>query len=77
MKVEETKMKMYVDERKLKIEVDDEIYKKIFNEDCDAVMLEVEMIVEGLEDVEKNVKFVKNDENYDVYLNNVKYEFDY
>lgn len=69
-------MKMYVDERKLKIEVDDEVYKKIFDEDFDAVMLEVEMIVEGLEDVEKNVKFVKNDENYDVYLNDVKYEFD-
>ena len=38
----------------------------------------VEMIIDGLfDDVVKVVKFVSNDENYDVYLNGVKYEFDY
>lgn len=85
MKVEETKMKnvrIYVvvkdEERKLKIEVDVEIFDKVFNNDEDALMMEVEMLIENLNnDIEKNVRFEKNDENYDVYLNNVKYEFDY
>lgn len=75
-------VKIYVvmkeEERNLKVEVDVEVYDKVFDNDEDALMLEVEMIIEDLEnDVVKNVRFEKNDENYDVYLNDVKYEFDY
>ena len=87
MKVEDFKMKMYenkkfvslVDEsRKLKVEVDVEVFDKVFEKNIDSLMFEVEMIIDGLfDDVVKVVKFVSNDENYDVYLNGVKYEFDY
>ena len=75
-------VKIYVvmreEERKLKVEVDVEVFDKIFDNDEDALMLEVEMIIENLDnDVVKNVRFEKNDENYDVYLNDEKYEFDY
>ena len=80
-------MKMYenkkfvslVDEsRKLKVEVDVEVFDKVFEKNIDSLMSEVEMIIGGLfNDVVKVVKFVSNDENYDVYLNGVKYEFDY
>ena len=80
-------MKMYenkkfvslVDEsRKLKVEVDVEVFEKVFEKNIDSLMFEVEMIIDGLfNDVVKVVKFVSNDENYDVYLNGVKYEFDY
>ena len=90
MKVEEFKMKMYgvknevknvvgfVDEsRKLKIELDNEVFNDVFERDFDSVMLEVEMLIENLCDVIKVVEFKKNDENYDVYLNGTKYEFDY
>lgn len=80
-------MKMYenkkfvslVDEsRKLKVEVDVEVFDKVFEKNIDSLMFEVEMIIDGLfDDVVKVVKFVSNDENYDVYLNGVKYEFDY
>lgn len=75
-------VKIYVvmreEERKLKVEVDVEVFDKIFDNDEDALMLEVEMIIENLgNDVVKNVRFEKNDENYDVYLNDEKYEFDY
>lgn len=80
-------MKMYenkkvvslVDEsRKLKVEVDVEVFDKVFEKNIDSLMFEVEMIIDGLfNDVVKVVKFVSNDENYDVYLNGVKYEFDY
>ena len=80
-------MKMYenkkfvslVDEsRKLKVEVDVEVFEKVFEKNIDSLMFEVEMIIDGLfDDVVKVVKFVSNDENYDVYLNGVKYEFDY
>ena len=87
MKVEDFEMKMYenkkfvslVDEsRKLKVEVDVEVFEKVFEKNIDSLMFEVEMIIDGLfDDVVKFVKFVSNDENYDVYLNGVKYEFDY
>ena len=87
MKVEDFEMKMYenkkfvslVDEsRKLKVEVDVEVFDKVFEKNIDSLMFEVEMIIDGLfDDVVKVVKFVSNDENYDVYLNGVKYEFDY
>lgn len=91
MKVEETKMKMYgikneiknvvgfVDEsRKLQVEVDVEVFENVFEKNIDSLMMEVEMIIDGLfNDVVKFVKFVSNDENYDVYLNDEKYEFDY
>ena len=87
MKVEDFEMKMYenkkfvslVDEnRKLKVEVDVEVFEKVFEKNIDSLMFEVEMIIDGLfDDVVKVVKFVSNDENYDVYLNGVKYEFDY
>ena len=87
MKVEEFEMKMYenkkvvslVDEsRKLKVEVDVEVFEKVFEKNIDSLMFEVEMIIDGLfDDVVKVVKFVSNDENYDVYLNGVKYEFDF
>ena len=87
MKVEDFEMKMYenkkfvslVDEsRKLKVEVDVEVFDKVFEKNIDSLMFEVEMIIDGLfNDVVKVVKFVSNDENYDVYLNGVKYEFDY
>lgn len=87
MKVEDFEMKMYenkkfvslVDEsRKLKVEVDIEVFDKVFEKNIDSLMFEVEMIIDGLfDDVVKVVKFVSNDENYDVYLNGVKYEFDY
>ena len=80
-------MKMYenkkvvslVDEsRKLKVEVDIEVFDKVFEKNIDSLMFEVEMIIDGLfDDVVKVVKFVSNDENYDVYLNGVKYEFDF
>lgn len=80
-------MKMYenkkvvslVDEsRKLKVEVDVEVFDKVFEKNIDSLMFEVEMIIDGLfDDVVKVVKFVSNDENYDVYLNGVKYEFDF
>ena len=80
-------MKMYenkkvvslIDEsRKLKVEVDVEVFDKVFEKNIDSLMFEVEMIIDGLfDDVVKVVKFVSNDENYDVYLNGVKYEFDY
>ena len=80
-------MKMYenkkfvslVDEsRKLKVEVDVEVFDKVFEKNIDSLMFEVEMIIDGLfDDVVKVVKFVNNDENYDVYLNGVKYEFDF
>ena len=87
MKVEDFEMKMYenkkfvslVDEsRKLKVEVDVEVFDKVFEKNIDSLMFEVEMIIDGLfNDVVKVVKFVSNDENYDVYLNGVKYEFDF
>ena len=87
MKVEDFEMKMYenkkvvslVDEsRKLKVEVDVEVFEKVFEKNIDSLMFEVEMIIDGLfNDVVKVVKFVSNDENYDVYLNGVRYEFDY
>ena len=81
-------MKMYenkkvvslVDEsRKLKVEVDVEVFEKVFEKNIDSLMFEVEMIIDGLfNDVVKVVKFVSNDdENYDVYLNGVRYEFDF
>ena len=80
-------MKMYenkkfvslVDEsRKLKVEVDVEVFEKVFEKNIDSLMFEVEMIIDGLfDDVVKVVKFVSNDESYDVYLNGVKYEFDF
>ena len=80
-------MKMYenkkvvslIDEsRKLKVEVDVEVFEKVFEKNIDSLMFEVEMIIDGLfDDVVKVVKFVSNDENYDVYLNGVKYEFDF
>lgn len=80
-------MKMYenekvvslVDEtRKLKVEIDVEVFDKVFEKNIDSLMFEVEMIIDGLfDDVVKVVKFVSNDENYDVYLNGVKYEFDF
>ena len=80
-------MKMYenkkfvslVDEsRKLKVEVDVEVFDKVFEKNIDSLMFEVEMIIDRLfDDVVKVVKFVSNDENYDVYLNGVKYEFDF
>ena len=80
-------MKMYenekvvslVDEsRKLKVEIDVEVFEKVFEKNIDSLMFEVEMIIDGLfDDVVKVVKFVSNDENYDVYLNGVKYEFDF
>ena len=80
-------MKMYenekvvslVDEsRKLKVEVDVEVFDKVFEKNIDSLMFEVEMIIDGLfDDVVKVVKFVSNDESYDVYLNGVKYEFDF
>ena len=80
-------MKMYenekvvslVDEtRKLKVEVDVEVFEKVFEKNIDSLMFEVDMIIDGLfDDVVKVVKFVSNDENYDVYLNGVKYEFDF
>ena len=87
MKVEDFEMKMYenekvvslVDEsRKLKVEVDVEVFEKVFEKNIDSLMFEVDMIIDGLfNDVVKVVKFVSNDENYDVYLNGVKYEFDF
>ena len=87
MKVEDFEMKMYenkkfvslVDEsRKLKVEVDVEVFEKVFEKNIDSLMFEVEMIIDGLfDDVVKVVKFVSNDESYDVYLNGVKYEFDF
>ena len=85
MKVEETKMKVekiYVrmndEKRKLSVDVDVEVFDKIFDNDEDALMMEVEMIIENLgNDIEKKVRFEKSDENYDVYLNDEKYEFDY
>lgn len=75
-------VKIYVrmndEKRKLYIDVDVEVFDKVFNNDEDALMLEVEMIIENLgNDIEKRVRFEKNDENYDVYLNNEKYEFDF
>ena len=80
-------MKMYENEkvvslidesRKLKVEVDVEVFDKVFEKNIDSLMFEVEMIIDGLfDDVVKVVKFVSNDENYDVYLNGVKYEFDF
>lgn len=80
-------MKMYENEkvvslidesRKLKVEVDVEVFEKVFEKNIDSLMFEVEMIIDGLfDDVVKFVKFVSNDENYDVYLNGVKYEFDF
>ena len=75
--------KIYVvkreEERKLKVEVDVEVFDKIFYNNVDALMFEVEMIIENLgDDIVKNVRFEKNDDdNYDVYLNDVKYEFDF
>lgn len=93
MKVEDLKMKMrmfgvknfeknivgFFDEsRKLKVVVDLKVFDDVFEENINSLMMEVEMIVDGLSnDVLKFVKFVGNDENYDVYLNGVKYEFDY
>ena len=63
---------------KLIVEVDSEVMFEVFERDFDALMLEVEMVIEHLgDDVMKNVRFEKNDENYDVYLNGTKYEFDY
>lgn len=68
----------FVDEsRKLRVELDVEVFNDVFERDFDSVMLEVEMVIENLFDVVKVVEFKKNDENYDVYLNGTKYEFDY
>lgn len=69
----------FVDEsRKLQVEVDVEVFENVFEKNIDSLMMEVEMIIDGLfNGVVKFVKFVSNDENYDVYLNNEKYEFDY
>lgn len=68
----------FVDEsRKLKVELDVEVFNNVFGRDFDSVMMEVEMVIENLFDVVKVVEFKKNDENYDVYLNGTKYEFDY
>ena len=75
-------MKIYVrmndEKRKLSVDVDVEVFDKIFDNDEDALMMEVEMIIENLgNDIEKKVRFEKSDDNYDVYLNNEKYEFDF
>ena len=68
----------FVDEsRKLKVELDVEVFNDVFEKNFDSVMLEVEMVIENLFDVVKVVEFKKNDESYDVYLNGTKYEFDY
>lgn len=68
----------FVDEsRKLRVELDVEVFNDVFEKNFDSVMLEVEMVIENLFDVVKVVEFKKNDENYDVYLNGTKYEFDY
>lgn len=75
-------MKIYVrmndEKRKLSVDVDVEVFDEIFDNDEDALMMEVEMIIENLgDDIEKKVRFEKNDDNYDVYLNDEKYEFDF
>ena len=78
-------VKIYVvmkeEERNLKVEVDVEVYDKVFDNDEDALMMEVEMIIDGLNDyVVKNIRFEKDDSdynNYIVYLNDVRYEFDF
>lgn len=64
---------------KLSVRVDFDVFEKTFEKSFDALMLEVEMIIDGLDnEVEKFVEFRSNDENgYVVYLNKVKYEFDY
>ena len=68
----------FVDEsRKLKVEVDVEVFENVFERSFESVMLEVEMVVENLFDVVKVVEFKKSNENYDVYVNDEKYEFDY
>lgn len=64
---------------KLIVEVDSKVMFEVFERDFDSLMMEVGMIIENLsDDIMKNVRFEKNDdENYDVYLNGVKYEFDF
>ena len=75
-------MKIYVrmndEKRKLSVDVDVEVFDKIFDNEEDALMMEVEMIIEHLDDdIEKKIRFEKSDDNYDVYLNDEKYEFDF
>ena len=79
VKNEEKRLIGLVEENgKLSVSVDFEVFENVFEKSFDALMLEVEMIIDGLDnEVEKFVEFRKNDENYDVYLNDEKYEFDY
>ena len=78
-------VKIYVvmneEERNLEVRVDVEVYDKVFDNDEDALMMEVEMIIDGLSNyIVKRVRFEKDDtdyNNYIVYLNDVRYEFDF
>ena len=78
-------VKIYVvmneEERNWEVRVDVEVYDKVFDNDEDALMMEVEMIIDGLSNyIVKRVRFEKDDtdyNNYIVYLNDVRYEFDF
>ena len=72
-------MKIEFEKRNLKIKIDEDLFGELFEDSLSSLMFEVEMIIDGLNnDVEKFIEFVNDDENgYVVYLNKVKYEFDY
>ena len=92
MKVEEFKMKMYgiknemknvvgfvCESMNLKVEIDKEVFDEVFESCWEMVRNETSMILEDGEFEGKvEMRFVKSEENeYDVYVNDEKYEFDY
>ena len=70
---------MRFDVRKdLIVEVNDEVFEKVFDKNYVALMCEVEMIIEYIEfDGLKYIEFKKNDENFEVYVNGERFKFDF
>lgn len=67
------------EEMNLKVEIEKEVFEKVFEKCWEMVRNEVSMILEDGEFEGKvEMRFVSSEENeYDVYVNNERYEFDY
>ena len=85
-KVEEIKMKFFENEKvvgfegkDLKVEIEKEVFEEVFEGCWEMVRNETSMIREDGEFEGKvEMRFVGSKENeYDVYVNDEKYEFDY
>ena len=70
----------FVDEEmNLKVEVEKEVFEEVFEKSWEMVGNEVSVILEDGEFEGKvEMSFTRSEENeYDVYVNNERYEFDY